>query len=158
MAELTNLNDILAPDRIELNVALSSKKRALQNIAALLASDTDTPLSEKDVFKLLIEREKVGNTGIGLGVALPHSRCQTLSKPVLAVMSLSEAIDYDSIDGQGVTLVFGLLVPQDANDQHLGILSQIARIVQVPGRVATIGQFDQVQPLIDAFEAWQSVT
>lgn len=155
MSVTTNLSDYLSEPLISLQQDLNSKKRLLEEMANLLASDPAVNLSTKEVFSLLLDREKMGNTGIGEGVALPHSRCANTSKAVLAIISLSSPIDYDSIDKQPVRLAFGLIVPQDANDQHLSILSQIAKIVRVPGRVGTIGGFCNAHQLLEAIGGWQ---
>ena len=125
-------------------------------MASLLASDSDVELHAKEVFGLLLEREKMGNTGIGAGVALPHSRCASVPKAVLGIISVNSGIDYDAIDNEPVKIAFGLLVPQEANDQHLSILSQIAKIMRQDGRMQQILEIETPAQLIETFASWQS--
>lgn len=156
MSETSPLAELLTPSLISLNCEVSSKKRLLEEMANLLASDPDVTLSAKEVFGLLLEREKMGNTGIGAGVALPHSRCSSVPKAVLAIISVSPGIDYDSIDREPVTLAFGLLVPQEASDQHLSILSQIAKLMRQDGRMEQIMNATNSAQLIDLIAGWQN--
>jgi len=117
---------ILEPARVATGLVVSSKKRLLEEITSLLV--TDTPLDPKKVFQVLTERERLGSTGIGEGVALPHARMDGLDHPVGAFASLNEPIDYDAQDGKPVNLVFGLLVPAEAQQEHLNILASLARL------------------------------
>lgn len=80
-----------------------------------------------DVLDALIVRERLGSTGLGHGVALPHSRMASIEKPLAAMITLNEGVDFDAADGEPVDLVLGLLVPQECNDEHLKILASLAR-------------------------------
>ncbi len=117
--------DILSPERVFTHLEGSSKKRILQDAAQLL-SDQDSELVADEVFDRLIAREKLGSTGFGNGVAIPHCRLMNCSEVVGAFIKLQQAINFDSIDKQPVDLLFLLLVPEEANDSHLNILSQLA--------------------------------
>jgi len=86
----------------------------------------DEELSDMHVLDALINRERLGSTAIGEGVALPHARMPSLSEPAAALISLKDGIDYESNDGQAVDLIVGLLVPEDCNDAHLQILRALA--------------------------------
>jgi nitrogen PTS system EIIA component len=119
------LSEVLAADRVAIGLSVSSKKRALEELSGLLASGASSLVSA-EVFNALIGREKLGSTGLGRGVAIPHGRIAGLTAPVAAFTRLAHAVDYDAHDGQPVDLVFGLLVPQAANEQHLKILAAIA--------------------------------
>jgi len=109
-----------------------------------LAKDT----KEKDIYHCLLEREKLGNTGIGNGVALPHSRSDKATTAVIAIISLKEAINYDSIDRQPVDIAFGLLVPQDATQEHLNLLASIARIMSNESNKKALSNATTAQEMI----------
>ncbi|MEO0367893.1 MAG: PTS sugar transporter subunit IIA [Pseudomonadota bacterium] len=152
MSDYATLADLLLPELIDLNITISSKKKLLEHMAAMLAAHPSHNLKPKEIYHLLLEREKMGNTGIGEGIALPHNRCQGLQDAVLAIVSLDNAIDYDSIDNQPVNIAFGLLVPVDANDQHLTLLSKIATLVREPGRKDALLDLRDGQQLIDSIK------
>ena len=84
-------------------------------------------VSDMDILDALISRERLGSTGLGHGVALPHSRLDVVDAPLAAMITLNEGVDFESIDGEPVDLVLGLLVPRDCNDEHLKILATLAR-------------------------------
>ena len=84
-------------------------------------------LSDMQILDALISRERLGSTGLGHGVGLPHSRLSMIQEPIAALVTLSQGVEYESADGQPVDLVLGLLVPEDCNDEHLKILAQLAR-------------------------------
>lgn len=121
------LRDILTPNRITPSLAASSKKRLLESVSQLLAQDEDR-LDSQLAFQCLIERERLGSTGIGEGVALPHGRMKGLERAVGAFALLDGAMDYDAIDRKPVRMVFALLVPENATTEHLQLLSQIAGV------------------------------
>lgn len=84
-------------------------------------------LSDMAILDALISRERLGSTGLGHGVGLPHSRVSCIQEPIAAFVTLDKGVDYESMDGQPVDLVLGLLVPEHCNDEHLKILAQLAR-------------------------------
>lgn len=94
------LLDHLNVNLIAVHAQISSRKKLLQEMAKLLTLPLDSEVRKKDVYHCLLEREKLGNTGIGNGVALPHSRTNLTDKTILAVITLDHPIDYDSIDRQ----------------------------------------------------------
>ena len=122
---MIRLENILTPGRSLVNVPGGSKKRALEQIANLIAREIPD-LEMQDVFEALIAREKLGSTGFGNGIAIPHCRLKGCDKPVSALMHLDAPIDFDAIDGAPVDLLFVLLVPEAATDAHLELLRQIA--------------------------------
>jgi len=113
---------------ISIQSDVSSRKKLLQEMARLLTLPLEEA-KEKDIYHCLLEREKLGNTGIGNGVALPHSRCTQAHEAIIAIITLEEPIDYDSLDRQPVDVAFGLLVPEQATQEHLGMLAEIARLM-----------------------------
>lgn len=119
------LADILSSGRIATGIAVTSKKRALEEIARLLALGTEG-LTAADIVTSLANREKLGSTGLGHGVAIPHGRVPGITQSVGAFIRLKHPVDYDTHDGQPVDLIFGLLVPQHATGEHLQHLAAIA--------------------------------
>ena len=117
--------ELLTPRRVCPCMPVSSKKRLLEKISALLGED-GAGLTEQIAFQALVERERLGSTGIGEGVALPHGRVKGLKRAVGAFATLEHEMDYDAIDRKPVNIVFALLVPENANSEHLKILSMLA--------------------------------
>ena len=125
---MIRLEDILTPGRSLVNVPGGSKKRVLEQIANLVARDL-SDLDGQDIFESLIAREKLGSSGFGNVIAIPHCRLPGCSAPVSAVLRLDSAVDFDAIDGAPVDLLFVLLVPEAATDEHLELLRQIASML-----------------------------
>ena len=125
---MIQLQTILTPGRSLVNVPGGSKKRVLEQIATLAARDLGE-LDAHDIFESLIAREKLGSTGFGNGIAIPHCRLSGCSSPLCAVIHLEAAVDFDAIDGAPVDLLFVLLVPEAATDAHLELLRQIASML-----------------------------
>ncbi|SFR42532.1 PTS IIA-like nitrogen-regulatory protein PtsN [Marinobacter gudaonensis] len=119
------IDNILAPELTLCRVAASSKKRALEFIAEQI-NQQDNTLSETQIFNNLIARERLGSTGIGQGIAIPHCRLEGLDHVVGVLMTLEESVDFDAIDNQPVDLIFALIVPKEATSEHLELLSQLA--------------------------------
>jgi PTS system nitrogen regulatory IIA component len=123
--------DIIDPARIVTGAPVTSKKRALELASELLAGSTPE-LGQSEVFTALLGREKLGSTGLGHGVALPHGRLGTCGKPVGALVVLAQPIDFDAVDGQPVTILFAMLVPEASTDEHLELLAQLAELFGDP--------------------------
>jgi PTS system nitrogen regulatory IIA component len=122
-----HLRDILTPNRVTLSLPATSKKRLLESVSQLLGQD-DAGLDAQAAFQCLTERERLGSTGIGEGVALPHGRMKGLGRAIGAFALLETEMDYDAIDRKPVRMVFALLVPEHATTEHLQLLSQIAAV------------------------------
>ncbi len=122
-----DIRELITPERIELGCEVSSKKRFMEHMAQLLTSGDPEP-SAKKVYQILIERERLGSTGVGDGVALPHGRVPDLERALGALMILLDPLDYDSLDRSPIKLAFGLLVPVEATEEHLRILAHLARL------------------------------
>ncbi|MDO6681988.1 MULTISPECIES: PTS IIA-like nitrogen regulatory protein PtsN [unclassified Oceanobacter] len=118
--------DILLPECTRTDVAITSKKKLLEFLAGLIAEKVDGSSSD-EVFERLLGRERLGSTGIGEGIAIPHCRLRQCEQAVGVLLHLQEAIDFDAIDHQPVDLVFALLVPEEATDDHLQILATLAQ-------------------------------
>lgn len=126
------LSEILSPDCIRLDSDATSKKRVLE-IASQLLADRDEALSQREVFDCLIAREKLGSTGLGQGVAIPHGRLARLDKTIGVFLRLPRGVDFDAPDGVPVDLVFALLVPKESTEEHLQVLASIARYFDSKG-------------------------
>ena len=125
---MIRLENILTPGRSLVNVPGGSKKRVLEQIANLVARELPD-LNGQDIYESLIAREKLGSTGFGNGIAIPHCRLTGCAAPISALLRLSTAVDFDAIDGVPVDLLFVLLVPEAATDEHLELLRQIASML-----------------------------
>lgn len=131
-----NLSTLITPDAVICDIEVKSKKRALEVLAELLALQTGQQNTEKtarQIFQLLIEREKLGSTGMGKGVALPHARTDITSHTVGAFIKLKKGVDFDSPDHQPTDLIFCLMVPEHCTDQHLEILAHLASLFNDTG-------------------------
>lgn len=141
-----NIADIIAPDRVQFAADVQSKKRALEQLADILAEGTPY-LTAADVFNGLIAREKLGSTGVGDGVALPHARLKGIDDCIGAFMRLPQGVDFEATDEQPVDLIFGLLVPEAATDEHLKLLRRLAEIFSETDTLVDLRDSDDDQSL-----------
>ena len=124
------ITDLVAPEAILPALKVSSKKQALQELAAKAA--TLTGQNERSVFEVLLQREKLGSTGVGNGVAIPHGKLPKLTQVFGLFARLDRPVDFDALDGQQVDLVFLLLAPEGAGADHLKALARVARLLRDP--------------------------
>jgi len=122
------LEEIIQPDSVLCNAHARSKKHSLEIMSELLVRSHPAIASE-DIFERLIERERLGCTSLDQGVAFPHCRVEGLVASVGALIKLSEAVEFDSPDGEAVDLIFGLLVPADLKDQDQADICDIAELL-----------------------------
>jgi len=122
-----SIEQLLSQRRVSLAMPAPDKQRLLENLCKLLRAD-GSELDERQVLDALLARERLGSTGIGEGVALPHGRVRGLTRAVGAFATLDHAMDYDAIDRKPVVMAFALLVPENANQEHLRILSELAGV------------------------------
>lgn len=125
------LSEILTPGRTVCRAPGISKKRLFETIARILSEDQSS-LPYDEMFNHLIAREKLGSTGLGQGIAIPHCRVRECTRPLGTLVTLQDPIDFDAPDDLPVDLLFVLLVPEEANQQHLDILATIARLFSQP--------------------------
>ena len=125
------IQSFLAPRRTLCGVEGASKKRVLQTLAQQIANDLPT-LDADDLFSRLVARERLGSTGLGHGIAIPHCRIENCTGTVGALLTLQHPIDFDAIDGEPVDIVFALLVPEEATDDHLQTLATLAGLFNEP--------------------------
>lgn len=128
---MIHIADTISPQRIVSNARATSKKCALEHLSNLVANDEDALLAT-EVFDSLVARERLGSTGIGHGVAIPHGRLSKLDHAVSAFMRFEKGVDFDAIDNEPVAYMFALLVPKDSNDEHLHLLAQLAKMFSNP--------------------------
>ena len=122
-----NITDLITPDRVVCRDNITSKKRTLQLLGELIASG-QSGVNNQDVFDILIGRERLGSTGLGHGVALPHGRLQQSHEAIGCFVKLAKGVDFDALDRKPVDLVFALLVPEHFTDEHLKILAYLAEM------------------------------
>jgi len=122
--------DLVAPSAIIPALKVNGKKQALQEIAAKAADLTGQ--SERVILEVLLQREKLGSTGVGNGIAIPHGKLAKLSKVFGLFARLERAVDFEALDGQPVDLIFLLLAPEGAGADHLKALARVARLLRDP--------------------------
>ena len=120
------ISKILAPDNILLDTESTSKKRIFERVGLLF--ENQMQIARSQVFESLFAREKLGSTGLGQGVAIPHGRISKLREATAAFVKTTHPIPFDAPDGQPVTLIFVLLVPELATDLHLQLLGELAQM------------------------------
>ena len=123
-----NIADLLAPDAVLAGLKAQSKKQLLQELSS--RAHALTRLSERRIFETLVERERLGTTGVGAGIAIPHGRMAE-AKTITGIFArLENAIDYEAVDSQPVDLVFMLLAPENAGADHLKALARVSRLLR----------------------------
>ena len=149
------ITDLLEPERIICCSKAGSKKRLLESLAARLAEST-SQTTQNDIFDALVSREKLGSTGLGKGVAIPHGRMASLTAPACAFIKLDRPVEFDASDGQPVDLVFALLVPEHSTEEHLQLLSTIAEIFSNPVICAALRGCDTGRCILEQLYQWES--
>ena len=123
-----NISDLLAPEAVLASLKAQTKKQLLQELAVRAHARINLP--EKQIFETLIERERLGTTGVGAGIAIPHGRMAGATGITGVFARLENAIDYEAVDGQPVDLVFMLLAPENAGADHLKALARVSRLLR----------------------------
>ncbi len=147
--------NFISVERTRSQLDIGSKKRVLQQLGDLLASGAPG-LDAEIVFEHLLERERLGSTGLGHGIALPHARADQVEHAVGAFLQLREGVDFDAMDDQPVDLAFGLLVPQNATEEHLQLLAGLAAMFSDPALCEQLRSSNGAEQLLQHIEAWQS--
>lgn len=122
------ITDLLAPGGVVANLKSKSKKQALEDLAALAAEIT--AVHERKIFDVLLERERLGTTGVGQGIAIPHGKLAELDTLHGLFARLEQPIDFEAIDERPVDLIFLLLAPESAGADHLKALARISRLLR----------------------------
>jgi PTS system nitrogen regulatory IIA component len=125
---MDNIGEMIQPSSIVANLRVSSKKQALQELSKRAAELTG--LSERKIFEVLIQRERLGTTGVGHGIGIPHGKLSELDRLYGLFARLEHPIDFDSIDEQPVDLICVLLAPETAGADHLKALARVSRLLR----------------------------
>ena len=121
-----DISDLILPESVVANLRVTSKKQALQELAKKAADLTGQP--ERALFEVLMERERLGTTGVGHGIGIPHGKLPELDRLYGLFARLESPIDFDAIDEQPVDLIFVLLAPETAGADHLKALARVSRL------------------------------
>ena len=121
-----DISDLILPESVVANLRVTSKKQALQELAKKAAEITGQP--ERALFEVLMERERLGTTGVGHGIGIPHGKLPELDRLYGLFARLETPIDFDAIDDQPVDLIFVLLAPETAGADHLKALARVSRL------------------------------
>ena len=124
--------EFISPERVVVHQQVSSKKRALEVVSGLIAAARPS-LVETEIFDCLVARERLGSTGIGHGIAIPHGRLKAVDQPIGAFAVLDKGVDFDALDGEPVDLVCALVVPAESTEEHLQILASLAALFSDEG-------------------------
>jgi PTS system nitrogen regulatory IIA component len=123
-----HLSSFISPDSVVPSLKVKTKKQLLQELSARAARLTGLP--ERDIFDVLLQRERLGSTGLGHGIAIPHGKLAGLKRIVGILARLAEPIDFEAVDGEKVDIVFLLLAPEGAGADHLKALARISRLLR----------------------------
>lgn len=134
--EKMDLNDLIQPEAVIPSLKATSKRQLLQILAEKAAELTGLP--EREVFETVTQRERLGSTGVGNGIAIPHGKLPKIDKITGVFARLEQPVDFEALDDQPVDLVFLLLAPENAGADHLKALSRIARLLRDPDMVAKL--------------------
>jgi PTS system nitrogen regulatory IIA component len=148
MSEITNF---LTEDSIIMDCDSRSQKNTLEVISNKMAELTST--NKDEIFQKLYEREKLGTTAFGNGIAIPHARVEGIQNAKIIILKLTEAIDFNSIDGNKVDIVMSLFVPNDNNEMHVELLSSIASLLDnqvFREKIRTANTASDVMMIIDS--------
>jgi PTS system nitrogen regulatory IIA component len=126
-----DITNLVCPESVVASLKATSKKQALQELAKTAAAITGMP--ERAIFDVLLERERLGTTGVGNGIAIPHGKLPELNQLYGVFARLDRSIDFDSIDDQPVDLIFLLLAPESAGADHLKALARVSRLLRDKG-------------------------
>ncbi len=150
---MNRISKLLTARDILLDIPGTSKKRLLE--AAALLFENEHRLERNRVFDSLFARERLGSTGLGHGVAIPHGRIKGLKAPLLAVLRSEHAVPFDSPDGQPVRLLVVLLVPEHATEEHLEILSELAELLSDSTLRGTLLEAEDPAAIHKLLSEWQ---
>lgn len=142
---MVELSQLLTADRILLDVRCASKRQLFQDLAQAAARETG--LAQPAVLAALLQREKLGTTGIGEGIAIPHARVSGLADIIGMFVRLATPVDYDALDDEPVDLVFLLLAPEGSTTVQLKALAKIARLLREPAMTAQLRAAGDVKRL-----------
>jgi len=149
-----DLGDLVLPEHIIESMNPGSKKQLLQELAEIAASITGAPA--RRIFESLLERERLGSTGVGNGIAIPHTTLSELKQIFCLYVRLEKPIDFDAVDEEDVDIVFLLLAPDGAGAEHLKALARIARVSRDRETVDKLRNSDEVSAIHTILSAPQA--
>ena len=141
------VDDLISPESVLPRVRTSSKKRLLEVISKALAQDSDQ-LDSREVFESLCARERLGSTGLGNGVAIPHGRVSGSKRVKAVFVRLAKPLAFDAADGKPVDLLFAMAVPEDCTSDHLKLLSEIAQKFSDTDLLSRLREADNANELV----------
>ena len=147
------ISALLSPHKIFIDTEVTSKKKLLELLANIAADKTQIP--ESTIYNSLLNRERLGSTGLGRGFAVPHARIPDLQDTLGCFFRLREPVNFEAPDNQPVDLVFTIIIPEQATDEHLLILSSLARLFSDPGLCEAIrkaGSREEIEDIIRSAE------
>lgn len=157
-----NLDTLISSNAVISNNDIKSKKRALEQLAEQLATEAnrinqsqEEEINALDIFQLLTEREKLGSTSMGHGVALPHTRTSLTQHAIGAFLKLDNGVDFDSPDDQKTDLIFALMVPEHYTDEHLKILAYLASLFNNANFCKAIRNTNNTNEIYKHLISWQ---
>lgn len=150
---MNRISCLLSTDKIMLNLESSSKKRLFEQVSVLF--ENESGLQRAATFDSLFQRERLGSTGLGEGVAIPHGRIKGLREPKAALVRLETPLPFDAPDNKPVSLLIFLLVPEKANEEHLEMLSELADLLSDQGNREQLLNVAEAQELLDFLNAWE---
>lgn len=145
------ISALLSKDRIFINTDITSKKRLLEFIASQASSQLST--EETRLYCNLLDRERLGSTGLGRGFAVPHARMADVDEAFGVFIKLNQAINFEAPDNLPVDLVFAIVIPEEATDQHLQILSALAKIFSQQDVCESIRQAETSEQIVNLIES-----
>ena len=148
------LSEFINVNRIKNDVNVLSKKRALEELSHLITQD-QTQLNATGIFESLISRERLGSTGVGYGIAIPHGRIKNCENLTGAFIKLEQGIDFDAIDNQPVDILFALIVPEESTDEHLQVLALLASMFNDESFRLKLRQSKNVEEIYKLLTEWQ---
>ena len=150
---MNRISQLLPATNILVGLEASSKKRVFEQAGLLF--ENNQGIARVKVFDSLFARERLGSTGLGEGIAIPHGRIKGLKEAVAALVRLAEPVAFDAPDGKPVNLLLFLLVPEQATQQHLEILSEVAEMLSDKSMRETLLNESQADLIHQALESWQ---
>ena len=150
------ITDLIAPQRIACHARSASKKRTFELLSELLASAPQGP-DAHEIFDSLVARERLGGTGLGHGVALPHGRLKQAQRPLGAFVLLADGVDFDALDKQPVDILFALLVPEQCTSEHLQILALLAQMFSDKNLRTELRAADSSEAVYELLSQWKPV-
>lgn len=148
------ITELLGLDQVAVGTLASSKKRILERLSELLARGADN-LNSTDIFDCLLARERLGSTGLGHGIAIPHARMEGNQHTLAALVCLDQGIDFDAVDHQPVDLFCALLVPEESTQTHVQLLAQLAEMFRDPELCTYLRKAKDPNVLLKTLKEWE---